>query len=182
MPVQIGVASHDFSHPTGLLSDCRRRIEMFLESLDAVGRVIDHPANGETRDALRSALRYFRESAPKHTADEEESLFPRLRQVDDARAQSALRKLEQLEKDHVVAKLLHAEVERLGQMYLSTGSLSPADAADFCKAIANLQYLYRQHIDIEDQLVFPIAARVLRQGEQAAIGQEMAARRGIISR
>ena len=35
----------------------------------------------ETRVALESALRYFREAAPKHTADEEESLFPRLRQM-----------------------------------------------------------------------------------------------------
>ena len=31
MPVQIGAQSHSFSDPTGLLSDCHRRIEMFLE-------------------------------------------------------------------------------------------------------------------------------------------------------
>ncbi|MGH9716170.1 MAG: hemerythrin domain-containing protein [Candidatus Acidiferrales bacterium] len=179
MPVQIGIEAHGFSQPTGLLSDCHRRIEMFLNTLEAVGRVIDHPATDQTRSALQSALRYFRESAPKHTADEEESLFPRLRQVHDAEAQSALQKLEQLEKDHEVADVLHAEVERLGQLYLSQGSLSPADAADFGKAIASLQALYRPHISIEDQMVFPIAARVLGESDQSAIGAEMAARRGI---
>jgi len=41
------------------------------------------PLTEETRAALESALRYFREAAPKHTADEEESLFPRMRQKRD---------------------------------------------------------------------------------------------------
>ncbi|MGH9687095.1 MAG: hemerythrin domain-containing protein [Candidatus Acidiferrales bacterium] len=179
MPVQIGIGAHDFSHPTGLLSDCHRRIEMFLNALDAVGNVSDHPATEETRRVLTSALRYFRESAPKHTADEEESLFPRLRQVHDAEAQSALQKLDQLVKDHEAADVLHAEVERLGQLYLSQGSLSSADAADFGKAVASLQALYGPHISIEDQMIFPVAARVLRESDQAAIGEEMAARRRI---
>jgi len=38
--------------------------------------------------ALASALRYFGEAAPKHTADEEESLFPRLRQIRHAEIQA----------------------------------------------------------------------------------------------
>jgi len=75
MPVQIGAKAHPFSDPTGLLSDCHRRIEMFLGALEGVASVIDHPLTEETRAALESALRYFREAAPKHTADEEESLF-----------------------------------------------------------------------------------------------------------
>jgi hypothetical protein len=37
--------------------------------------------NEEQRGAFEAALRYFREAAPKHTADEEESLFPRLRRI-----------------------------------------------------------------------------------------------------
>jgi len=78
MPVQIGAPAHNFSDPTGLLSDCHRRIEMFLRVLEGVALVIDRPLTGESRSALESALRYFREAAPKHTADEEESLFPRL--------------------------------------------------------------------------------------------------------
>ncbi len=179
MPVQIGIGAHDFSHPTGLLSDCHRRIEMFLDSLEAVGRVIDRSATDETKRALMSALLYFRESAPKHTADEEESLFPRLRRVHDPDAQTALEKLNQLEKDHQSAELLHAEVERLGQSYLSKGSLSSAEVRNFRNAIADLKSMYQHHISIEDQLVFPVAARVLPQSDQAAIGQEMAARRGV---
>src|SRR5579864_2122594 len=90
MPVQIGAKAHSFSDPTGLLSDCHRRIEMFLGSLQRVADAIDRPLTEEARSALESALRYFRESAPKHTADEEESLFPRLRQIQDSEIENAL--------------------------------------------------------------------------------------------
>ena len=90
MPVQIGAQSHSFSDPTGLLSDCHRRIEMFLGTLERVASVIDRPLTEETRPALESALRYFREAAPKHTADEEESLFPRLRQMHHLDVEKAL--------------------------------------------------------------------------------------------
>lgn len=76
MPIQIGVKTHSFSDPTGLLSDCHRRIEMFLSVLEAIAAVIDRPASEETRQSLESALQYFDQAAPKHTADEEVSLFP----------------------------------------------------------------------------------------------------------
>jgi hypothetical protein len=88
MPVQIGAKAHPFSDPTVLLSDCHRRIEMFLGALEGVASVIDRPLTEETRAALESALRYFREAAPKHTADEEESLFPRMRQNRDPERRS----------------------------------------------------------------------------------------------
>jgi Hemerythrin HHE cation binding domain len=78
MPVQIGAKNHEYSEPLGLLSDCHRRIEMFLVSLSAIAKVAGPPLNDEGRRALENALRYFREAAPKHTADEEQSLFPRL--------------------------------------------------------------------------------------------------------
>jgi len=177
MPVQIGAPTHDFSDPTGLLSDCHRHIEMFLGSLEAIARVIDRPLTDETRRARDSVLRYFREAAPKHTADEEESLFPRLREVRHPDVQSALTRLEVLEEDHRWAAPLHAQVESLGQRDLSRGPLSPADAEGFHKAVANLTSMYQQHISVEDDVVFPATARLLSSGEQATIAVEMATRR-----
>ena len=179
MPVQIGAPTHDFSDPTGLLSDCHRRIEMFLGSLDAVARVIDRPLADETRRALDSALRYFREAAPKHTSDEEESLFPRLRQNQHPDIQSALTRLDSLEEEHCRAAPLHAEIERLGLQCLSRGSLSPGEAEAFGKAVATLVSMYKEHISVEDGLVFPLAARLLSYTEKVSIANEMAARRKI---
>jgi len=100
MPVQIGAKTHNFTVPTGLLSDCHRRVEMFLRMLVRVAEVIDRPATEETSRALESALRYFAQAAPKHTADEEQSLFPRLRRIDDPEIRSAFAKLDRLEEDH----------------------------------------------------------------------------------
>jgi hemerythrin-like domain-containing protein len=179
MPVQIGAKAHNFTDPTGLLSDCHRRVEMFLGTLEAVAKVIDRPATEETRRALESALRYFAEAAPKHTADEEESLFPRLRPMRDPEVGAALSKLDQLEQEHRWAAPLHAELDRLGAHYLSTGHLSSPEVVAFRNAVASLASMYKQHISVEDSLVFPLAARVLSDAEKAAIAEEMAARRKV---
>jgi hemerythrin-like domain-containing protein len=179
MPVQIGERGHNFSEPTALLSDCHRRIEMFLGWLESVAKVAEQPLSNEIAHTLTSALRYFREAAPKHTADEEESLFPRLRQVQQPDVQSALSKLEELEQDHRRAAPLHAEVERLGVLCLSKGCLSHIEAKRLRAAVSSLMSMYREHISVEDQLVFPVAARVLSRTEQISIGREMAARRNV---
>jgi hemerythrin-like domain-containing protein len=177
MPVQIGAKTHSFTDPTGLLSDCHRRIEMFLEALAAAGKVMDEPPSEETARALQSALVYFRQAAPKHTADEEESLFPRLRGREEAELKSALSTLDRLEKDHETVSPLHAEVERLAEMYLEAGSLSASDRERFGTAVARLQDIYSEHIRVEDSTVFPLAARLLSDNDKSAIAQEMAARR-----
>jgi len=64
MPVQIGAKARSFSNPTGLLSDCHRRIEMFLGSLQRVADVIDRPLTEEARSALESALDTFGNRPP----------------------------------------------------------------------------------------------------------------------
>lgn len=179
IPIQIGAKAHPFSDPTGLLSDCHRRIEMFLGALAGVASVIDRPLTEETRATLDSALRYFREAGPKHTADEEESLFPRMRQKRDPNVETAIKRLEPLEHDHLLAGSLHAEIEVLGQRYLSAGRLESTGVEAFRKAIASLLSIYKQHISIEDDLIFPLAMRLLSDADKAAIANEMAARRGL---
>src|SRR5215467_12025874 len=118
MPVQIGLKSHDYGEPLGLLSDCHRRIEMFLGSLSAIAKVAGPPLNEEGRRALENALRYFREAAPKDTDDEEQSLFPRLSALHSKESDTVLAAMEELEKEHHWAESLHAKVDRLGQKYL----------------------------------------------------------------
>jgi hemerythrin-like domain-containing protein len=179
MPVQIGAKIHAFTDPTGLLTDCHRRVEMFLGTLEAVANAIDRPATEETSRALEGALRYFGEAAPKHTADEEVSLFPRLRQMNDSEVGPAFARLDQLEGEHRWAERLHADVERLGAQYLSVGSLPNAEVDEFRKDVASLSAMYKRHIGIEEELVFPLAARLLSNAEKAAVAEEMANRRKV---
>src|SRR6202051_4820731 len=91
MPIVIGAKREsDFTDPIGMLGDCHRRIEMFLNMLVRVAEQAHGEAlNEEQRGALETALRYFREAAPKHTADEEERLFPRLRDRKSTRLNSS---------------------------------------------------------------------------------------------
>lgn len=179
MPVQIGVTSSSFADPINLLSDCHRRIEMFLRVLQAVGSNADHSLTEEIEKSIETALRYFREAAPKHTADEEESLFPRLRRAQDPDAQIALQRLDSLEADHRDVAPLHIIVDRLGERYLQVGVLSPSEASEFRQAVAKLISSYTRHIEVEDSVVFPIAAKLLLASDRKAVAREMAERRNL---
>ena len=179
MPVQIGSQAHSFGDPTGLLSDCHRRIEMFMRVLEKVAQIIDSPPEGEVRQSLEAALRYFREAAPKHKADEEQSLFPRLRKVESPQLRAAFAKLEELELDHRWSEPLHSRIDRLGQEYLSKGRLSGAQIGEFRDSVSELSAMYLRHIAVEDKILFPAAVQALSDADKQMIAEEMAKRRAL---
>lgn len=166
--------------PLGMLGECHHRIVRSLQVLvtlanHEMGAALTH----EQRAALAASLWYFRVSAPKHTADEEESLFPRLRCLRTPEAAAVLAKIDSLEDDHQCADRHHAEVDRLGQLWLRQGRLSDEEAARLSVLVNQLSDLYRHHIGTEDREVFPFAAAALSAADREAIGAEMAARRGL---
>jgi len=178
MPVQIGRKESDFTNPLGLLSDCHRRIERFLEVvIQVAGRAGGASLTQQEREALEKALAYFRNSAPKHTADEEDSLFPRLRKSGSAEAELAC--LAELEDDHQAASRDHELVDMIGREWLAAGTLTAEQVGRLVEALERLSNTYRRHIAIEDHQLFPLAARVLPPDQIAEVGQEMAERRGV---
>lgn len=180
MPIKIGTKREsDFTDPIGMLGDCHRRIKRFLNVLVTLAtREEGGPLTEEHRAALETSLRYFREAAPKHTADEEESLFPRLRRIDVTKTQAILARIDSLEQDHECAGRAHDEVDELGQRWLANGRLLPEDVSRLSTVLDQLAKLYRNHIAIEDTEVFPFAASILAASERESVGVEMAARRG----
>jgi len=181
MPVAIGAKPRStFTDPIGLLTDCHRRIELFLAVLARVSaQARGGPLSREEREAVETALRYFRKGAPKHIADEEETLFPRLRSIERPDLRAMLEKVDALEDQHEEAKRGHAEIEQLGRKWLAAGSLALVDRTRFAELVAELGNLYRGHIAVEEQEVFPMAAAVLPRSELEAMGREIAARRGL---
>ena len=179
MPITIGAKREsDFTDPIGMLGDCHRRIERFLNVLV----VLAGQQNGGPLDEEQSkttSLRYFRDAAPKHKADEEDSLFPRLRQTGDAEAVALLARIESLEQEHECASKVHDEVDQLGQRWLDQRTLSMDDASRLSALVGQLAVLYRRHIEIEDAEVFPVAAKVLSTADRISVGAEMASRRGV---
>jgi len=106
-------------------------------------------------------------------------LFPRLRQLDHPEIHSAFSAIDKLECDHRWTISLHDKVERLGAQYLSTGRLSDDEITEFRSLVASLTAMYQEHIRVEEELIFPLAARVLSDTEKTAIGIEMAGRRKV---
>ncbi|HLA12659.1 MAG TPA: hemerythrin domain-containing protein [Pyrinomonadaceae bacterium] len=182
MPIQIGQPPEsDFRNPLGLLSDCHRRIERFLNALLKIAE----EANGETMareqsSAFEVALRYFREAAPLHTLDEEDSLFPRLRDKHKEDSNAALAVLGGLHDDHKSADAIHRSVDELGREWLMDGELAPEKTQLLMGLLRQLSETYRRHIAIEDSELFPLAAKMLNATELSAIAAEMASRRGLL--
>ncbi|MCE7969504.1 MAG: hemerythrin domain-containing protein [Leptolyngbya sp. PLA3] len=178
---------HGFDEPIGLLTDCHRRIEMFLDVLIRVANEhADHPLEpgGQAAQALTKAKEYFLHAAPRHTADEEESLFPRMKAAaakKDARGagDEGHAVIERLHDDHGRADAMHARVDVLLGAWLRDASLPAGQAAELCDLLGLLRELYRGHIAVEEQEVFPLAARMLSPADLSAVGEEMRARRGV---
>lgn len=131
------------------------------------------------RDVLEQCRRYFTTAGPRHTADEEESLFPRLRASADAGAREALARVDRLEADHREAEERHDRVDALLARWLGEGTLAAPDTARLLDDMQALQAIYSRHIKVEDEEVFPAAAGALSAGELQSIGREMAGRRGV---
>jgi len=181
MPVQLGTTGQPgFDEPIALMMDCHRRIERFLGMLL---HVAEHGGterlDDESQRAVRTALRYFREAAPNHTADEEQSLFPRLRELDGDDAADLLAEAHRLESQHREAERMHRRVESRFDHWMSQVSVPPDQLNDLrCDLIA-LRSLYQEHIAFEDDTLFPAAAQMLDEEAMNEIGREMAARRGL---
>jgi hemerythrin-like domain-containing protein len=176
MGVQIGAKPDSgFDDPIGMLTDCHRRIEQFLKILaTVVERAVGRNLTGEETSAVQSALRYFRAGGVRHTADEEESLFPRLR---NGSAEESLAKLEALEADHHEAADLHDTVEQLYSTWIAGSGLGLDEQRQLQAVTHRLSELYYAHIRVEESVVFPQAAQVLDPAAIAAMGEEFRARR-----
>ena len=176
MAIQIGAKPDSgFDDPIGMLADCHRRIERFLNILCQVARQADgRTLTADESDAVDAALRYFHESGPRHNSDEEDSLFPRLR---SAHAAGVLDKVEHLEAEHQQSEALHKEAAELFARWQAEGTLEGVDRARLHAVTANLEQIYGAHIRLEEDIVFPTAARLLDSSTVAAIGAEFKARR-----
>ena len=176
MAVQIGAKPDSgFDDPIGMLTDCHRRIEHFLEILCVVAdRARGRSLTEEEASAVASALHYFRVGGQRHTADEEQSLFPRLRE--DAGAGKP-NQIDGLESDHQEANQLHADVDRLFSEWMASSRLDGLDESSLHAKTQRLNNLYQEHIQLEEKIVFPLAARLLDEKALSAMGQEFRARR-----
>jgi hemerythrin-like domain-containing protein len=169
-----GEAAPDFTDPLGLLAACHRRILDHCALLERMRERL--PLQGVDADMQAAAgrvHRYFAQAAPQHHADEEQDLFPLLREV--AGLGDTLAALERG----------HRELERCWQALapalrrLEQGRPVGDWAGDWNDPLARFLTAYRDHVETEDHTILPAARRLLGAAQLAAMGRAMARRRGV---
>lgn len=172
-----------FHDPLQHLIACHDRIEERLQTLERLLlhlRSDSEDKRREAREALDNSLEFLERMGALHTEDEEESLFPRLLVKECADMELFKELAEMLENQHrdkegVLENLL-AAVKTLPP---SPGLPSESQANQVSVLIEHLASLYRPHIMVENQRLFPLSAEYLKEAELEEIRQEMRHRRGL---
>lgn len=160
--------------PVDLLLACHDRIRGFG---DLAARLAASPPAPEDRvaDAALLVLRYFTLAFPHHHADEEESVVPRLRKVEDASLEAAL---DALGAQHAaILEALPRLVSRWRVIAEDPAALVDL-APDLRDLTARLRDLLDVHLELEERVVFPAIQERLGPADRDRIVQEMRARRG----
>lgn len=154
-------------HPLEHLVACHGRIEERLQTMERAAACFETRTE-EARNALESCFRYFETSGVLHTADEEESVFPRLRcRLDDAEAKY----VPALEEQHREADRIYSGLKELPD------AASAAGMRHYRELVARFCALYRAHIASENSELIAAARRLLTPGELSEISREMWRRR-----
>jgi hemerythrin-like domain-containing protein len=94
-----------------------------------------------------------------------------------AGSDNTLAELDRLEGDHQRAEELHDRVKKLFLMWIDAGWLDEQDADALVRATSELDRIYKEHIMIEEEVVFPVASKTLDNEAVLAMGHEFRARR-----
>ena len=153
----------------GILHDCHEHILQRLGRLEETARDIEAAAGLEESHLARlgDVLAFLHTAIPIHSADEEQSLFPRLRAA--MKAAPGTTPMDCMEQEHVQHR---AQLQRLER------AIVKRDAGAAARAARAIVTDYRSHIGREEDVLFPWARGVLaRPAVVAQMTAEMRARR-----
>lgn len=161
-----------FDEPFEMLAACHERVESMLTLLLKLADHLPvHGADEQARSAARDVMRYFDIAGPAHHEDEERHIFPPLK--DDPVVGDVVRRLQ---AEHLQMEAQWPGVRAdLVAVEQGCGPLPPGSHGRWATYAA----LYRRHIVDEDRWVYPAAHGRLDAATQAAMGDEMARRRGV---
>ncbi|MDR0226875.1 MAG: hemerythrin domain-containing protein [Burkholderiaceae bacterium] len=163
-----------FEQPFEMLEACHERVQRTLALLQRLClHLRERGCDEDARQAARDVLRYFDQAAPLHHEDEERHVFPPLLEGGDAPTVALVHRL-QREHGEMAADWARA---RLPLMGLAEGRLTGFGGYDEA-LFEHFAACYAGHIEMEERLAYPPTRGLLPAPAQAAMGQEMAARRG----
>lgn len=162
-----GCASHD---PFEKLAACHQHVLGTLAELERALADLrgPEPFSDRLRATVGDTLTLIQVAIPLHSADEEQTLFPRLRERAPF-ADAPHTPMDCMESDHVEHREMAASLARASMK---------RDAAALERAARNLIAEYREHISKEDEVLFPMARELLTDpAELAEMAREMHERR-----
>jgi iron-sulfur cluster repair protein YtfE (RIC family) len=168
--------SQDASPSTALdmLQGCHARIRHFVQlSHTLAGATASSPS--QIAEAATALHRYFSQSLPLHEADENESLFPRLRELGGAARDAA-----------TIMIAEHHGIDELVAALLSTCLILQEEPARLAELSGHLRHLatsldrvFLAHLEMEEKILFP-ALESLSPEVHEAILDEMQKRRSVM--
>lgn len=165
-------------HPLEHLTACHRRIEERLATLERVIPYFAAEKREEALSAVESSLRFFDTNGSWHTADEEESLFPRIAAGLTEEERGFVAKLE---AQHQEAEGVYVRLKEAASELKKESPCSQERIEEYAALCRRLCAIYREHIKAEDGRIPEIGKRVLSAAELEQISQEMKLRRGLQS-
>ena len=156
-----------------LLMGCHERIRHFTATANKLAHAPSASAF-EVRQAAAGVYRYYSVSLPLHEADEEDTLRPRLDKVADASVSHALAAMhdQHLAIDELIERLLPLLqlVERNPAALQETGG-------EMCAITKALDEVFGAHLQLEEQVIFPVIREVLSEQARGEMLAEMKGRR-----
>lgn len=155
--------------PIATLMNEHRTIERVLDALDAwTARVVAERV--DDRPGLARYARFLREFADaRHHGKEEDLLFAAMVEHGFSRAHGPLAVMLH---EHGLGRALTAT---LGQLAAQLGPWTDGDRAELERAVGGYGELLRQHIDKEDQVLYPMAQARLPAAVMAGLAQRFVA-------
>jgi len=156
-----------------LLVGCHERIRHFTR----VAIKLAHAQGAspeEVTQAAAAAHRYYTVSLPLHEADEEETLRPHLDTLGDYKLHHAL--LAMTDQHQAIDELLERLLPLLVMVRNNPDTIHAA-GPEMCLITKALDEMFRAHLQLEEEAIFPAIRERLSETEQAEMTKEMRDRR-----
>lgn len=156
-----------------LLTGCHARIRHFTGVAVKLAHA-QSASTDEVRQAAEAVHRYYSVSLPLHEADEEQTLHPKLAATAEERMHHAL--LAMTDQHQVIDELLERLLPLLVMVKSNPETLGEA-GGEMCAITKALDEVFRGHLQMEEEIIFPAIRSVLPAEVQADILREMQQRR-----
>lgn len=156
-----------------LLLGCHQRIRHFT----SVAVKLAHAQGAEADEIAQAAAgvhRYYSVSLPLHEADEDQTLRPRLGAVADDRVRHAL--LAMGDQHQAIDELIERLLPLLVMVKNNPDTLH-AVGGEMWSITKALDEMFRAHLQMEEEVIFPAIRNVLPQSTQTEMLHEMRQRR-----